>query len=66
MRFRAAPLTHAYCTWQADSIYRYGKKQLAVGVLVGPYSDDRRVFGEVMYQSFHVSGMFVCSIVAVR
>ena len=41
---------------QAHSIYRIGKKQQAVGVLVDPYETDRRVFGEVMYQSFHVTG----------
>ena len=41
---------------QAHSIYRIGKKQQAVGVLVGADETDRRVFGEVMYQSFHVTG----------
>ena len=41
---------------QAHSIYRMGKKQQAVGVSVGAYETDRRVYGEVMYQSFHVTG----------
>ena len=41
---------------QAHSIYRIGQKQQAVGVFVGAYETDRRIFGEVMYQSFHVTG----------
>ena len=41
---------------RAHSIYRIGKKKEAVGVLVGAYETDRRVFGEVMYESFHVTG----------
>ena len=33
---------------KVHSIYRMGKKQQAVGVLIGAYETDRRVFGEVM------------------
>ena len=53
---------------RAHSIYRIGKKQQAVGVFVGAYETDRRVFGEVMYQSFHVTGTsqrVISSVVAV-
>ena len=41
---------------KVHSIYRMGKKQQAVGVFVGAYETDRPVYGEVMYQSFHVTG----------